>query len=329
MRLWTTWLILIFGLVLSIVFSLLAGEGHLSNPDLKYLFLELRTYRFSASFLAGAALATGGVLMQGVFQNPLASPSILGTTAGASLGGAFVIILWDLCLAQYVPSYIPSELVLPFGCILGALIAMTLLLTVAGRYPSILSLLLTGFILSSFFLSLSGLLTSFAQESWELGRAMVTFTLGGVEGKGPAHIALAIPMTLGGLLAAYGWGQHLDVLLAGEDEATSLGVNVRLLRRWLIIWTAVLTASAVVLGGNISFVGLVVPHMLRFNVGVQHRQLLPAAFIGGGIFVSLADTLTRMAPTQANIPLGVVTGIIGAPVFLWLLARQSHGASAS
>jgi len=320
----STWLILVIATLIAFGLSLLVGDGDLNHIELQHVFLELRTYRFATSFLAGAALATGGVLVQGIFRNPLASPSLLGTSAGASLGGAIVILLSDIFLLENVAGQIPPELVLPVGCLVGALSALIVLLLVAGREPDVISLLLTGFILSSFFLSISSLITSLAQESWELGRAVVAFTLGGVESKGARHVALALPMVFGGFMAAYGWGRHLDILLAGEEEAASLGVDVSTVRRWVIVWTAVLTAAAVAIGGNVSFVGLVVPHALRDRVGVGHHRLLPAAFVGGGVFVAFADIIVRIVPAKGTIPLGVVTGLIGAPIFLRLLAQRSQ-----
>lgn len=317
------WILLLVGVGVTYVLSLLAGEGHLDDPKLRLVFLELRSYRFANAFLAGGALATGGVLVQGLFRNPLASPSILGTSAGASLGGASVLLLWDIAIADLLPSTFPPELVLPVGCLLGAWVALSVLLAVTGRNPDVVTLLLTGFILSSFFLSLGSLLTSLAQESWELGRAIIAFTLGGVESKGPRHVALALPLIGGGLVAAWGWGRHLDLLLTGEEEAAALGVDVLVVRRWIIAWTAVLTAAAVAIGGNVSFVGLVVPHVLRAQMGALHRRLIPAAFLGGGVFVALADVLVRALPARGTIPLGVVTGLVGAPVFLKLLSERT------
>ena len=323
-RVRAVWLLLGMGVVLVFATSLAAGHGSLKDPELRVVFLELRTYRFATGFLAGGALATGGVLVQGLFRNPLASPSLLGTSAGASLGGATVILLWDALLVGLVPTSMPAELLLPVGCLLGALGALALLLAVTRRNPDVVTLLLTGFILSAFFLSIGGLVTSLAQESWELGRAVIAFTLGGVEAKGPRHVALAVPMVFGGLLAAWARGRHLDVLLAGEEEAASLGVDVVAVRRWIIVWTAVLTAAAVAIGGNVSFVGLVVPHVLRGQLGALHRRLVPAAFLGGGVFVALADILVRVVPARGTIPLGVVTGLVGAPIFLKLLSERTR-----
>lgn len=318
------WLVMGVALAIGVVASLLAGEGDLSNPTLGQTFLWLRAWRLGNSLLAGGALAVAGVLVQGLFRNPLASPSIIGTTAGASLGGATVLLLWDSVLLGAAPAWVPPELLLPLGCLVGAWASLVLLVAVIGPSAGTVTVLLTGFILSSLFLSISGLMLSLSQETFELGRAIVAFTLGGVAAKGPRHVALALPMVAAATLAAMGWGRHLDAMLAGEEEATSLGVEVRAVRRWVIVWTAVLTGAAVAVGGNLSFVGLVVPHALRPFIGVEHRRLLPAALVGGAAFVAWADVLTRLIPTRGQLPLGVITGLVGAPVFLFLLSRASR-----
>ena len=260
------WLCLVLVAVGSIFAGLLVGEGNLADTELRSTFLRLRAWRLGNSMLAGAALATGGVLVQGLFRNPLAGPSILGTTAGASLGGIVVLVLWNSLLGGALPSWLPPELALPAGCMAGAWLSLVLLLAITGRRAGVVTVLLSGFILSSLFLSIGGLLTSIAQETFELGRAVVAFTLGGVETKGSRHVALALPMVLVAALAAIGWGRHLDALLTGEDEATSLGVDVNGVRRWVIIWTAMLTAAAVVCM-------CVLPTQTRWGARVLHSHL--------------------------------------------------------
>ncbi len=319
-----TWGVLLLALISAVGLSLAVGEGDLNDPQMRDTYLQLRGWRLANSLLAGAALALAGVLVQGLFRTPLASPSILGTTAGASLGGVAMLFGWNGFLMGRLPDWIPYEMVLPVGCLLGAWGALILLLAITGRRSGLVTVLLTGFILSSFFVAIGGLLMSLAQENWELGRAVVNFTLGGVDSKGSLHVALATPLVGISAVMAIGWARHLDVLLAGEEEAASLGVDVNRTRRWVIVWTATLTGAAVAIGGNVGFVGLVVPHVLRPFVGVGHRGLMPAALVGGAAFVAWADILTRVLPAQGQIPLGVVTGLIGAPVFLVLLARAAR-----
>ena len=167
----------------------------------------------------------------------------------------------------------PPLVLLPLGCLLGAVLGLLLLLAIARRHGDLVLLLLTGFILSSLFLGIGNFLMSLSQEKWELGRAMVAFVLGGLSGTSFAQVAIALPLVLAGVVAAFLWGRALDVLLSGEEEAAALGVDVRAARRWSVLWSATLTGAAVSLGGNIGFVALIVPHGLRS----LHRQRAPAA----------------------------------------------------
>jgi iron complex transport system permease protein len=305
--------------------ALLLGQGNLSDASLRTTLLELRATRIAASLLAGAALAVGGVVAQGLFRNPLVSPSILGTTSGAMLGGQTAMMLYAALPALHASAFIRPAMVMPLGCLLGAQVALVVLLLFVRERSDNLGLLLTGFILASLFLSLGGFVTSLAQDSWDLARIVVAFTLGGVGGVGWHQLLLAAPLVLIGIVALWAWGPALDLMLSGEDEAASLGVDVATTRRWLTVWIALLAGAAVSVGGNVAFVGLVVPHVLRRFLGVGHRRLIPAAALAGGVFVLGCDIVARLVPTRAEIPLGVVTGIIGAPLFLVLLVRSQRG----
>ena len=299
--------------------AVLVGSGDLSDPELRDTFLKLRGFRLAAAFLAGAALAVGGVVVQGLFRNPLASPSVLGTTAGASFGGQVALLLYGLSgvsLGIVVP-----EMIVPIGCFGGALMALAILLLFLRVTQDLLALLLTGFVLSALFLSLSAFVTSIAQETWELGRAVVSFSLGSVSGTGPRQLAFALPLIVVAIVACWLWGRALDLLLSGEEEAQSMGANVGAVRWWSAIWVSVLVAGAVSVGGNVGFVGLVVPHMLRPFAGTKHRRLIPAAALAGGLFLVACDIIARIVPSRSEMPLGVVTGLIGAPLFLLLLIR--------
>ena len=305
--------------------GLVIGRGDLSDDELRSTFLELRASRVAVAFLAGAALAVGGVFVQGLFRNPLASPSILGTTAGATLGGQIALMISGAITAGGAARYLVPEMFLSLGCVVGALVALVLLLAFAGRRRDLIAVLLCGFILSSLFLSMGSFLLSLSQDSWEMGRAVVAFALGGVGGSGPQHVALAIPLVFGGIAAAWLWHRPLDLMLSGQDEAESLGVDTDAVQRWCIVWTAILTAGAVAVGGNVAFVGLVIPHAMRPLAGIEHRWLIPAAAVAGGGFLVWCDVLCRLPARE--IPLGVVTGLIGAPVFLWLLVRAQRSAA--
>jgi iron complex transport system permease protein len=317
-----TYLGLALALALISGLSLLVGHGDLHDPHLRSALLQLRAQRLLGSLLSGAALSVGGVLVQGLFQNPLASPSLLGTSSGASLGGRLALLGTQLLLASGQIPWLAPDLLLPLGCLLGALAALGLLLAVSRVRDDLIVLLLTGFLLSSLFVSLEGFVTSLAMERWELSRAVLSFALGDVSGVGARQLGMAAPLILCGCLLGWSWSGPLDLMLSGEDEARSLGLEIAPLRRWIVIWTAMLTAAAVLLGGNVGFVGLVVPHALRPFVGVLHRRLVPAAALGGAAFVALCDVLSRVLPGRSEIPLGVITGLIGAPTFLYLLLRE-------
>jgi iron complex transport system permease protein len=302
--------------------NLHAGPSDLADAKLHDTLIALRTTRGLVAYLAGSALAVAGVFAQGLFRNPLASPDVLGTTAGASFVGKLSLLLLHAALAGGGVHHVLPELLLPLGCLLGALLALLILLAVARQADDAVVLLLSGFLLSALFLSLGSLVTSLAQESWELGRAVIAFALGSVTGAGTRQVAIVAPIAVAGTLAAMAWARPLDLLLSGEDEARVLGLDVARTRRWCIAWTALLTAGAVAVGGNLGFVGLVVPHGLRRLVGVSHRRLVPAAALGGGAFVLACDVLARALPSRTEVPLGVITGLVGAPLFLWLLLRS-------
>lgn len=299
----------------------------MNNLALKNVFLKLRAIRTGSGFVAGSCLAVAGVLVQGLVRNPLASPSILGTTAGANLGARLAI----LTVASLPPQFISSPSVgaafargalLPVGCLTGALMALGIVLFLTRSRSDQLVLVLTGFLLSSLFASLGGLVASALQDKWELSRAVLSFSLGDISATGSSQLAIACPLAVIGCLMAWVWSTPLDRLLTGQDEALSLGLDIAKTQRWLVVWIAVLTAAAVTVGGNIGFVGLVVPHALRPLVGERHHRLVIATFLAGGSFVTLCDLLCRAIPGQSEIPLGVVTGLIGAPSFLWILERN-------
>ncbi len=320
MREFLVWssLVGVFGVIA--VLGLGLGRGDLGG-EAGAIFLELRAWRIAAAALAGAALGMGGVLMQGLFRNPLASPDLLGTTAFALLGGQLVLVVMVIAGAS-LPAWVPPELLLPVGCLCGAAGALASLLWLAQRASGLTTVLVVGFLLAALGSSAGTLLTSLCRDHWELMRALQGLSLGGVDGTGPAQLALGAPLVLIGGVAAWGWGRALDVLLSGEAEAAALGVDVALVRRWALVWTALLTAAAVALGGAAVFVGLIVPHIMRGLVGVTHRRLIPASALGGAVFLIACDNLARALPTVGELPLGVITGLIGAPVFIIILLRS-------
>lgn len=301
--------------------SFLTGDGELRDTDLTGIFLELRALRLASACIIGASLAVAGVMMQGLFRNPLADPGVIGTNSGAMLGGSLMLVTYEL-----VRPPIPAAVLLPLGCVAGGMLSLWIVLQVARKSSDTVSVLLAGIVISMLFTSFGALLSALTQDDWQLARALMRFSLGSIDTKGISHVALATPLCLSGMFAAWWWGRQMDVLLIGEDGAQSLGVYLAALRRWLIVWSTFLVAGAVAIGGSISFVGLVVPHLLRGIVGAHHRVLVPAAAIGGAVFVLACDVMVRLLPSRGELPLGVISGLVGAPIFLMMLVRARREA---
>ncbi len=306
-------------LVLACVLSL--GIGPLRWEHVDHHVLMLRGTRLAAGVLAGASLAVAGVLMQGLFRNPLASPSVAGVTAGAGLGAQCAFIAYGLMPPAL--ALVPIELWLPLGGFAGAGVALATLTTLARRNADLTSVLLIGMVLSILFSSIAGYLLAHGSDSYQLGRALIAFSLGALDSSSPAPVAMAVPVVVAGVIAAWCWGRPLDLALSGATEAASLGVDLARVRRWTLAWTALLAATSVVLGGGVGFVCLVVPNALRAAQGPAHRPLVLASALGGAVFLTFADVCARAChPGPGEIPLGVITGLVGAPFFLWFFRRE-------
>jgi iron complex transport system permease protein len=295
--------------------------GPITWAQVDHQVLTLRGTRLAAGALAGAALAVAGTLMQGLFRNPLAEPAVVGVTAGAALGAQVAVLLAAVAPAAVV--VLPTELWRPLAAFVGALGALAALLMLSRRKADLAALLLIGMVLSVLISSLAAYLVAIANDRYELGRALVSFALGALDAASPAAVALAVPLVAISVAAAWFWSGPLDVALSGAAEAASLGVDLRRLRRWLLVWTALLCAAAVAVGGGVGFVGLIVPNALRATLGPAHRALIPASALGGAAFLTLADVCARAChPGPGEIPLGAITGLVGAPFFLWFFRRE-------
>ncbi|MET0388450.1 MAG: iron chelate uptake ABC transporter family permease subunit, partial [Polyangiales bacterium] len=282
--------------LLSAALGLLVGRGGVLDFGRESLFLGMRAYRVAVAFLCGGALSVSGVVVQTLFRNPLASPQILGTTSGAILGAHAALLVSVFMLGGGSLLGIAPELLIPLGALLGAGLSLLLLLTVVSLQEDSLALLLTGYALMSLFQSASTFLSSISQEAWELNRAFASLNQGDISASGPRQLLLMLAMALGGVLPVFASSSTLDVLLAGDEEARTLGVATDEVRFWLVLWVAVLTGGAVAVGGGVGFVGLIVPHALRPRVGQRHRYLVPLTFVAGGGFVVLCDALCRLVP---------------------------------
>lgn len=273
--------------------------------------LDLRLSRALTAFATGAALSLAGVMMQALLRNPLADPYVLGISAGASVGALAALML--LCAAWMVDA----------AAFAGAVTVSTLLYLLARRdlrgggaaEGGAALLLLTGVILSAVCMALVTLMLSIAPESRL--RSMVFWMIGDLAG---APLRLAPWLVLAAVLAfALRNARALNVMALHAEAAATLGVRVGALRKGLFFCSGLLTASAVTSAGSIGFVGLIIPHALRFLCGPDHRLLIPAATLAGGSYLVLADTLARTVLAPQQLPVGVITALIGAPVFLYQL----------
>jgi len=308
-------------LLLLVLASLAMGDLHLGPARLwaalchqdelaSTVLWQIRLPRLLVAMLVGAALSSSGLVMQAYFRNSLASPGLLGVSSGGAAGAVVVIALgwasWSL-------------VVLPIAAIIGALVATAAVLILAQHGASTERLLLAGVALNA----LLGAVTSYVLSSftltYERNAQILFWLLGGLEDRTWEHVLMCLPVVVAGALL-WPLGRPMDLLSLGAQEAQSLGVDVRRLRRSMLALATVLTALATAVAGTVGFVGLIVPHLLRLIVGPEHRRLVPLSLLGGAAFVLACDLLGR---TAGGLRLGIVTSLVGGPFFLWLLRRQA------
>jgi iron complex transport system permease protein len=270
---------------------------------------QIRMPRMIVAVFVGGSLAASGLVMQAYFRNSLASPGLLGVSSGGTAGAVVAI---GIGIAG------TSLFVMPACAIIGALIATGAVLMLASRGASTERLLLAGIALNALLAAVTSFVLSQSVLSYERNAQILFWLLGGLEDRSWAHVWMVVPTGLASILL-WPLGRPMDLLSLGTDEAQSLGVDVRRLRRIMIGLTTVLTALATAVAGTVGFVGLVVPHMLRMMLGPEHRRLVPLALIGGAAFVLACDLIGRAA---GGLRLGIVTSLVGGPFFLWLLRRK-------
>ncbi|MGO1924581.1 MAG: FecCD family ABC transporter permease [Brachybacterium tyrofermentans] len=299
-----------------IVGHLIPGMPWMSDGSLSLVqdnaVWQFRLPRTVLAALTGAALALAGALMQAVVHNSLAEPYILGVSAGAGVGAVSFIVL-GIGL---------GSLGIGASAFLGAMIATAAVYLLARKGGRIAPqrLILAGVALGSLFSAITSYLTisTDAQNVYSI----MFFLLGSVSAATMNQLLLpAIALVIVGLLTALS-ARSLNALLVGDDAASSLGINVNRLRSSILVAAALLTGSVVAVAGGIGFVGLIIPHIARIIVGSDHRKMLPVAILSGAVFLATCDLLARTLAAPSEIPLGVLTALIGAPFFLWLLRRD-------
>ena len=295
-------------LFLKILLTIFFGESNLLTPTDMTILVTLRLPRIILAAIVGFALGAAGTVMQGFFRNPMADPSIIGVSAGAATGAVAVIAF---------------GISIPFGieiaAIIGALVAAFFVFYVSTKnnHTPIATLLLVGIAVQTFLGAIVSLLLLLSGKNL---RQAIFWLMGHLHTANWVDIAFTLPLVLLGFSFLFFFTRDLNALYLGEESAHSLGVNVEQTKKILLGVASILTAVAVSVSGVIGFVGLIIPHIMRILVGPDHRILLPTSALAGAIFLVVADTVARYG--VAEIPVGIVTALVGAPFFIYLLRNK-------
>lgn len=327
---------LLFLLLFSLVYSLGIGAVYLDRREIFYIILEkitgspaakmiisdshkdiilnIRLPRVLLAALVGASLAVAGATFQGLFRNPLAEPYVVGVSSGAALGAALAIVSGaTLFLAGFGMVSLMS--------LLGGLLTITLVYHLArqGNAVPVMTLLLAGIAASAFLSACVSLLIFFSGERLH---QVVFWMMGGLGGARWSQLGVMLPYVLSGYGVIYFFFRELNAMLMGEDTAHYLGIDAEKIKKIFLVAASLLVAAAVSTSGIIGFVGLVIPHIIRLLAGPDHRFLLPASALGGAVLLIGADALARTIIAPAELPVGIITSLIGAPFFIYLLRKR-------
>ncbi|MEQ8653262.1 MAG: iron ABC transporter permease [Kiloniellales bacterium] len=303
---------------------LMARIGLISlDPELttqSAVLLSIRAPRVVLGMLVGGALSTCGAALQGLFRNPLADPQLIGVSAGAALA-AVTVIVFGAGLAAVLPSPLDLSL-LPVAAFFGGLIVTLIIQRMARRHgeTDVATLLLAGIAVNAIATAGMGLLL-FVADDQQL-RSITIWMLGSLSGRPWSEVLPALPLILLGVVGLLVLARPLNALMLGEREAFHLGFDVERVKRRMVLLVALATGAAVAVSGIIGFVGLVVPHLVRLLLGADNRLVLPASALTGATLLLLADLAARHVVLPAELPIGILTSLIGGPFFIWLLLTR-------
>jgi iron complex transport system permease protein len=292
--------------------------GHSEPSQIQSIIMEIRLPRLILALLVGAVLAILGAVMQGLFRNPLADPSLIGVSGGASVGASIVIVTAGGAML----SPLAGLSMVALGAFIGGVITTLLVYRVATSSlgTSVTTMLLAGIAIGAIAGAFNSLLSYFSDNQmlrqisvWQMGN------LGGANWQ-KASLMAAVSLIIFSLLPSH--AKSLNAFLLGESEARHLGIDVQRIKRQLIFLTALGVGVSVALAGLIGFVGLVIPHMVRLLIGPDHRALLPASALAGASLLLIADSIARVVVLPAELPTGILTALLGAPFFVVLLLKQ-------
>jgi len=293
------------------IIEVLSGGG---TRNERQIIINVRLSRIVLGALVGAALAVAGAAMQGVFRNPMASPYVLGVSSGAAFGASIAIVLGIGGLSGTVS----VPLMAFVFCFLTLFLVYTISRTKGGYVP-VETLLLAGIAVGAFFTALVSLMKYFSGDQLT---AIVFWMMGGLWDAKWIQVGISLPMIVLGTAIIWLLSRDLNTLMVGEEHALHLGLNVNQIRLVILLAASLVTAAAVAFTGIIGFVGLVIPHVARLLVGPDHRILIPASILGGAIFMVWMDTLARTVLPMAELPVGIITALLGAPFFIYLIISR-------
>lgn len=311
---------LFLSLIVVVMTATVIGPVRFSSSDVWNAFTDFKNQSSAASIvrdlrlprallgaIVGASLAASGAAYQSLFRNPLADPFMIGSASGAALGATLIIVLGAA-----------SSLSVPAGAFVGALMATlgVYLFATFGRSGSIVHLLLAGAAASSFLSALVWLVLATKDQN---AMQVLAWLMGNLAGKGWSGVVMALPSCIIGMILLGIAARPLDALALGDDAARSLGLPVRLATAWIVGSASLATAGAVAAGGIIGFVGMIAPHIARRMIGPKHHLVIPASALVGGLLLVIADLVARTILAPRELPVGVITAILGAPIFLAIL----------
>jgi iron complex transport system permease protein len=288
--------------------------GHASSVD-NIIVLEIRLPRILVAALVGASLSIAGVAMQALFRNPMASPYILGLSSGGAFGAAIAIVLGF--------SLVSGQFAIPIMAFLFTFLTMFIVYGISRTKfgVPVTTLLLAGIAVGAFFSALVSLVKYFSGDKLA---DIVFWMMGGLWNSNWSLFWMALPFVLVGSLVLLVLAREMNLLMMGEGQAVNLGVNVRQVRLIILIASSLVTAAAVSVSGVIGFVGLIIPHTLRIILGPDNKILLPASVVGGAVFMIITDTIARTIISPQELPVGIITALLGAPFFLYLLRARKR-----
>lgn len=303
------------------ILSLLTG-GQSSSGEYDIILFSIRIPRALTALFAGMALSVSGLQMQTVFRNPLAGPYVLGISAGASLGVAIVVLGFSGIFAGFsIPAL--GSWGIAVSAWIGAGMVLFLILLVSVRVRDIMTILILGILFGSATTAFVSILQYFSSES--MLKSFVIWTLGSLGGVSQSHLAVLIPSVLAGLMLAILSSKQLNALLLGENYARSLGMNIPLSRFFIFLSTAILSGTVTAFCGPIGFIGIAVPHISKLLIkNADHRQLIPATMLLGGIFLIISDIISQLPGYDSTLPINSVTALLGIPVVIWIVIRNQR-----